>query len=86
MLSNKQAELIVRKNLPNGKIATSIEYGDLYVFQVFIDDPQEGGYDPYYSVNSKTKEFRDFSIITDGDMEELMDLFMEAQKNEGDKS
>lgn len=78
MLNNSQALAIVKQHIPNGKVKKYIEYKNLFVFQIIIDDPDEGGWDPYYSVNRETKEFRDFSILTDGDIDELMDLFSKA--------
>ena len=80
MLSDKEALLIIEKNLPKSIVKKYIEYKNLFVFQVFIDDPNEGGFDPYYSVNKDTKEFRDFSIITDGDITELMSLFEKSKE------
>ena len=38
------------------------------------DDPIEGDLDPFYSVNALTGECRDFSIITDIDMDVYFDL------------
>lgn len=75
MLKLNQAIDIIKKNIPDGKIQLAIEYNGLYVFQVFTDDEFEGQMDPFYSVNKETGEFSDFSIITDGDISELMDLF-----------
>lgn len=75
----QEATAIVHKNYPEGKIQKFIVYKDLFLFQVFSDDPFEGQWDPYYSVNQKTGEFRDFSIITDGDIVEITNLFAEAK-------
>lgn len=80
MLNINQAKIIVKKNIPEGKIQAVVMYKDLYVFQVFLDDELEGQMDPYYSVNIKTGEFRDFSIITDGDISELTELFSNNRK------
>lgn len=66
---------IVKKNIPNGKIDASIRYRDLYLFKVFIDNGFEKDMDPFYSVNINTGEFRDFSILTDGDIGEITNLF-----------
>lgn len=79
MLNSKQALAIVKKNLPGSLVYKYILYKNLFVFQVLIDDPDEGGWDPYYSVNRLTKEFRDFSIITDGDLTEIINLFEKAE-------
>lgn len=79
MLDISEAEKIVRENLPDGRIAKHIEYGDLFVFQVFRKDPVEGDWDPFYSVDRRSKEFRDFSVILDGDFDEINRLFLEAK-------
>lgn len=77
MLSIKQAVRIVQKNLPTWRIESAILYKNSYVFKVFNDDELEGAMDPFYSVNAETGEFRDFSIITDGDIREIARLFNE---------
>ena len=46
-----------------------------YIFKVFIDNGFEKEMDPFYSVNINTGEFRDFSILTDGDIGEITNLF-----------
>lgn len=79
MLNVNQAKTIVKNNIPNGKIQAVVVYGDLYIFQVFTDDELEGQMDPFYSVDIKTGEFRDFSIITDGDINILTELFLQAK-------
>ncbi len=79
MLSSKAATKIVLDNLPNGKIQANVVYEDLYIFQVFTDLPGEEEFDPFYSVDRKTGEFSDFSIITDGDTDEILSLFREAK-------
>lgn len=80
MLSIKQAVNTVNKNIPDGNIDSMIVYNGLYVFKVFIDDELEGQMDPFYSVDMKTGEFRDFSIITDGNISEIVKLFSESKK------
>lgn len=74
-VSLQKAINIVKKNIPNGKIDASIRYRDLYLFKVFIDNGFEKEMDPFYSVNINTGEFRDFSILTDGDIGEIINLF-----------
>ncbi len=76
MLSLNDAIKIVKKNIPRGKIQAAITYEDVYVFQMFMNDAFEGQMDPFYSVNIKTGEFRDFSIITDGDTSKLVNSFI----------
>lgn len=81
MLDITAARNVVEKNLPNGTIQAFISYRDLFVFQVFDNnDEMEGQWDPFYSVNKNTGEFSDFSIITDGDPQELTRLFLEAKQ------
>ncbi len=80
MLSIDKATAIVKKAFPKGKITSHIDYRNFYIFQVFNPFPGEEGMDPFFSVNKKTGEFRDFSIITDGDITEITELFLKAQK------
>ena len=79
MLSVQMATEIVKKQLPEGRIEAIVEYKDLYLFQAFVDRPFEEEMDPFYSVNRKTGEFRDFSILTDGNPHEIAALFMKAK-------
>lgn len=79
MLSKEQATDIVEKTFPTGRINSSIEYQGLYVFQVFQEDPNEGRMDPFFSVNQETGELRDFSVLTDGNPQEIQRLFLAAQ-------
>lgn len=75
MLNFEEAKKVVKENIPKGKIQKAILYDNLYVFMVFMNDEFEGQMDPYYSVNINTGEFRDFSIITDGEIGEIMEMF-----------
>lgn len=79
MLSINDAKKIAKKNIPDGRIISFIVYNGLYVFKVFTDDEYEGQMDPFYSVNIETGEFRDFSILTDGDFDQLIDMFLKAE-------
>jgi hypothetical protein len=79
MLSVDQTTQIVKKFLPDGKIQAVIQYNGLHIFQVFTTDDFEEQWDPFYSVNPITSEFRDFSVITDGDTSEIMSLFIAAK-------
>ena len=46
---------------------------------VFFSDPDEGIFDPFYSVDKTTGEVAKFSVFTDGDFDDIQDLFMIAQ-------
>lgn len=80
MLSELDAKSIVTLAFPDDRIEPPIVYRGLYVFQVFSDDPVEGDHDPFFSVNQRTGELRDFSILTDGNTKEITDLFLAKQK------
>lgn len=79
MLSLEEATKKLLKVFPNGKIKASIEYRDLFVFQMFVFRPLETEWDPFYSVNKITGELRDFSVIEDGNIGEINALFMKAK-------
>lgn len=77
MLDRSQATEIAQKSYPEGNIQRLIEYRDLYVFQIFGPDPAEAEYDPFFSVHTETGEFKEFSILTDGDTKQIVALFLE---------
>ena len=79
MLSSTDAIKIIREHFPQGKIQKYIEYKDLFVFQIFLNDPLEGDYDPFYSVNRKTSEVQGFALLKTGVFEEVMTLFDNAK-------
>jgi hypothetical protein len=76
MLSELEASGIIKAVFPNSRIEKPIEYRGVFLFQVFGDDPLEGDQDPFFSVNQKTGELRDFSVITDGDPKEIESKFL----------
>lgn len=59
-----------------------IEYKNLYVFMVFTKDPYEGQMGPYYSVDMRTGEFRDFAYLELGVFKEVMSMFEQAPRYE----
>lgn len=71
---------IVKNNLPNGRILKYVVYRELFVFLVIGDSPEEGMFDPYYSVNQKSGEFSEFSVFTDCEDFEILDLMAEAEE------
>jgi hypothetical protein len=75
MLSVLDATTVVRQNHPYGDIKKVVTYKNLYLFMVFNNRPGEEEMDPYYSVNKDTGVFNEFSIFTDGDMDEVLSLF-----------
>ena len=80
MLSPEEAIKIVNKNHPTGVIQAYIEYGNVYLFQVFDDTPFEEEMDPFFSVDKTTGLYQEFSILTDGPTNEIVSLFAEAKR------
>lgn len=78
MLDITEATRIVEKEIPDSPIQSHILYRDLYVFRVRHPHPGEEDLDPFYSVNTATGAFAEFSIITDGDIREVTTLFQKA--------
>ena len=74
MLTSDQAAVIINKQIPNGKIQGFVDYKGLYIFKVFTDDPFEGTFDPFYSVDQNTGEFKEFSVLN-GDGSNVIALF-----------
>ena len=79
MLDFKDATEIVKQNLPNGDIQLAVPYRNMYLYQVFRDDPGEEKMDPYFSVNRDTGYFSEFSLLTDGNISEIVSLFEKAK-------
>lgn len=75
MLNIDDATRLAKVAYPAGRIQKHVEYRDLFVFQIFSDLPGEEEMDPYFSVDRNTGEFKDFSIFTDADPEEITALF-----------
>lgn len=80
MLNIQDATKIVSENYPGGKIQNYVSYKNLYLFQIFNDNPFEEEMDPFFSVNRETGDFKEFSILTDGDTSEIVSLFEEAKR------
>jgi len=76
MLTEEQATQIIKSAFLDGEIKAFIDYNGVYLFQVFSPDPLEGDQDPFFSVNQTTGELRDFSVMTDGDINEITEKFL----------
>lgn len=79
MLSVEEAVKIVQANLPGCGVKKYIDYKEVFVFQVFLDDPLEGTCDPFYSVNKETSAFEGFALFAPGVFSEVMQLFTTAK-------
>jgi hypothetical protein len=75
MLNIMDAIKIARESYPNGKIQSHVSYRNVFLFQIFNDMPGEEEMDPFFSVDKLTGEFKEFSILTDGDTAEIVSLF-----------
>lgn len=80
MLNKEQAIMIARKHIPEGRIEGIVDYEGVYILQIFSPDPLEGDWDPFYSVNKDTGEFSDYSVLTDGNINEIFHLFSIAKE------
>lgn len=80
MLSAEEAIKIAQKEHPYGDIQAYIEYGNAYLFQIFNKLPGEEMFDPFFSVDMSTGEFKDISIIEDVPTQHVLSLFEEAKR------
>jgi len=84
MLTSEQSMQAIRQVFPDSdlEITGPVDYQSVYLFRVIdTSDPIEGSWDPFFSVDKKTGEVRDFSIITDGNQGEIIQLFQEASND-----
>jgi len=79
VLDEKQAIAKAKAVFPEGDIKWVIDYRDSYLFLIYDQDPLEGDQDPFYIVNKDTGVMRDFSILEDGDINEITRL-VQAKK------
>ncbi len=82
MLSLSDATDVVKAHFPKAQIRAGVPYRNDYVFVVYPSNTRESFFDPYYAVDKNTGEFRDFSIFTDADPEELTNLLTATLKDD----
>lgn len=75
MLDLESARQILYQNLPEASIHKAVEYKNLFIFLMIIEDSLEGSFDPFFSVNRETKEFRDFALFAEEDPIYIISLF-----------
>lgn len=82
MLNYVLAERKLKTALPTATIEDHILYRNVYLFRVNLTSRSEAeqNYDPFYSVDLETGEVRDFSILTDGDINEITRLFLNNKR------
>ena len=74
MLSVNQAASTVKKNLPGCTIEKVVIYKNFYLFKVNTNDDEAGYNDPFYTVDVKTGEFDDFSLLRSDDFDVIVNL------------
>lgn len=79
MLNVKQAKEKMSEKLPDLTVVDGILYGRVFLFRTTSKDPVEGDFDPFFSVDVQTGEVRDFSVLTDGNIVEITDLFSKSR-------
>jgi hypothetical protein len=79
MVDIKAAVVIITNAFPDDTPLFAIEYNNLYVFRLKRSAPFEEDFDPFCSVDIETGAFSDFSILADGNLEEILTRF-ETQK------
>lgn len=78
MLDEQTARTLVEQAVPGSKAVACVQYRKLYLVRVQRADPDEEDYDPFFSVDFSTREVSEFSVITDGDIVEISNLFDSA--------
>lgn len=79
MLTEIEAEAALQVELPGIEVAARTRYRDLYLFRVVFPSASEADYDPFFSVDIETGEVNDFSVMHDGDINEIAAAFAQAQ-------
>ena len=79
MLSVNQAVSTVKKNLPGCTIEKVVIYKNFYLFKVNTNDDEAGYNDPFYTVDVKTGEFDDFSLLRSDDFDVIVNLLSSAK-------
>ena len=75
MLTDTQATAALQAELPGLEIAAHALYNNLHLFRVVFPSESEGDFDPFFSVDSDTGEVQEFSVLTDGDISEVVAAF-----------
>lgn len=74
MFSKDDAQARIEFVLPGRPIKAWAQYRNVFLFRIEHFSEHEKDFDPFFSVDMKTGEVRDFSVITDGDLGEIMSL------------
>jgi hypothetical protein len=80
MYNETQAKKIVEQENPGSKAVDSFVYKNLILVRVEHPSPDEANYDPFYSVDPKTGRVSEFSVLTDGDPQEIAEAFANSRR------
>lgn len=79
MLSEQEALAALKKYVPTAIPERIIVFNGLYlILAPRKDDPLEGNFDPFWSVDMTTGDVSDYSLFQDGKSREIGELFMKA--------
>lgn len=81
MLAEDEARAALESEIAPVEIVASARYNDLYLFRVLFPSPDEANFDPFFSVDVETGEVSDFSVMHDGDIDEIAAAFAANQDN-----
>jgi hypothetical protein len=80
MLDIDAAKKALLAKEPTVTIQDYIVYRNVFLFRVRFASIHEADYDPFFSVDQRTGAVSDFSVLVDGDLDEITALFMQNQK------
>lgn len=75
MYDEKQAKAVVEKAYPGAVAKDCFKYKNLFLVRVEHPSSDESEYDPFFSVDPTTGAVNEFSVITDGDPEAILEAF-----------
>ncbi len=74
-MTPNEAMRLVEKRYKGVKAVDVAEYQGDYLVRVEFPDAEEKHYDPFFRVFNDTRKVEEFSVVTDGDPEEIMQAF-----------
>lgn len=79
MLSSKQAKLLVETQIVGSSVKACVPYKGNFLARVEFPSAEEANYDPFFLVDASTNQVSEFSIMTDGDPDEVAEAFARAE-------
>lgn len=75
MLNVETALEKLLSNFKNPELVNYVVYKDLLIAQILFGDPNEFGFDPFYSINLNTEEILDFPMLLESS-EPVFNMFL----------